>query len=49
MKETIATFGMAQARYRQVKDPVIELINTGELQPRDRVPSENERVRSLGE
>ncbi len=48
MKESIATFGTAQARYRQVKDHVIELINTGELQPRDRVPSENELVRSLG-
>ena len=48
MKETVAVFGTAQPRYRQVKDHVVELINTGELNPHDRVPSENDLVKSLG-
>ncbi len=35
-------------RYQQVKDLIIERIASGELQPRDRVPSENELVESTG-
>lgn len=35
-------------RYRQVKELIIQQISTGELQPRDRVPSENELVDSTG-
>lgn len=48
MKETIAAPGTAQPRYRQVKEHIITLINTGKLKPRDRVPSENELTRTLG-
>ena len=33
-------------RYQQLKDFIIEQISTGELQPADRVPSENELVES---
>ena len=33
-------------RYQQLKDFIIEQIATGELQPADRVPSENELVES---
>ena len=46
--EPITALNTARARYRQVKDRIIELINTGELKPHDRVPSENELVKSLG-
>lgn len=35
-------------RYRQVKELIIQRISSGELQPRDRVPSENELVDSTG-
>ncbi len=35
-------------RYRQVKELIIRRISTGELQPRDRVPSENELVDATG-
>lgn len=35
-------------RYRQVKDLIIGRISRGELQPRDRVPSENELVDATG-
>jgi len=35
-------------RYRQLKELIIGRISTGELQPRDRVPSENELVDSTG-
>ncbi len=35
-------------RYQQVKDLIIERIASGELRPRDRVPSENELVESTG-
>lgn len=35
-------------RYRQLKELIIARISTGELQPRDRVPSENELVDSTG-
>jgi GntR family transcriptional regulator, histidine utilization repressor len=48
MKKNTATISTAQPRYRQVKDHIIELINTGELKPEDRVPSENELVKTLG-
>lgn len=48
MKENTATITKAQPRYRQVKDYIIEMINTGKLKARDRVPSENELVKSLG-
>lgn len=48
MRENAATISEAQPRYQQVKDHIIELINTGALKPKDRVPSENELVKSLG-
>lgn len=48
MKEAIVALDSPQARYRQVKDHIIKLINTGELGPDDRVPSENELVKSFG-
>lgn len=48
MKNTAAALNATQARYRQVKDHIIKLINTGELKPHDRVPSENELVRLFG-
>jgi GntR family histidine utilization transcriptional repressor len=35
-------------RYRQLKEQIIRRISTGELRPRDRVPSENELVDSTG-
>lgn len=35
-------------RYRQLKELIIERISTGDLQPQDRVPSENELVDSTG-
>ncbi|MGI9261278.1 MAG: histidine utilization repressor [Woeseiaceae bacterium] len=35
-------------RYRQVKELIIRRISSGELQPRDRVPSENELVDATG-
>jgi GntR family histidine utilization transcriptional repressor len=38
----------AQARYVQVKEHVLDLIKAGVLKPMDRVPSENELVKSLG-
>lgn len=38
----------AVPRYRQLKELIIRRISTGELQPRDRVPSENELVDSTG-
>lgn len=38
----------AVPRYRQVKDMIIRRISNGELQPRDRVPSENELVDATG-
>ncbi len=46
--DTIVKVDTAQARYRQIKDYIIKLINTGELKPNDRVPSENALVRSFG-
>jgi GntR family transcriptional regulator, histidine utilization repressor len=46
--DTIVEVDTAQARYRQIKDHVIRLINTGELKPKDRVPSENDLVKSFG-
>ena len=38
----------AVPRYRQLKELIIRRISTGELRPRDRVPSENELVDSTG-
>ena len=35
-------------RYKQLKDEIIRQISTGELRPRDRVPSENDLVGSAG-
>ena len=35
-------------RYQQLKELIIERISTGELRPRDRVPSEHELVDSTG-
>ena len=37
---------VSKPRYQQLKDTIIEQISTGELQPSDRVPSENELVES---
>ena len=37
----------AKPRYQQLKDLIIERISSGELQPTDRVPSENELVESM--
>jgi len=48
MTERNALSSTTHARYRQVKEHIIELINTGELNPADRVPSENALVKSLG-
>lgn len=48
MTETSAVFNTTQARYRQIKDHIIRLINTGELKPDDRVPSENSLVKTFG-
>ena len=48
MKETNAAFDTTQARYRQIKDHIIKLINTGELRSDDRVPSENALVKTFG-
>ena len=36
----------SKPRYQQLKDFIIEQISSGELQPTDRVPSENELVES---
>jgi len=38
----------ATPRYRQLKELIIGQISSGELQPRDRVPSENELVGATG-
>jgi len=35
-------------RYQQLKDQIIDQITSGDLKPRDRVPSENELVESAG-
>lgn len=48
MKQTTAELDATQARYRQIKDHIIRLINTGELAPDDRVPSENALVKMFG-
>jgi len=48
MKHATAEFDATQARYRQIKDHIIKLINTGELEPDDRVPSENALVKTFG-
>jgi GntR family histidine utilization transcriptional repressor len=48
MTETISTLDAAQARYRQVKEHIIKQINTGELKPHERVPSENDLVKLFG-
>jgi len=37
----------AKPRYQQLKDLIIQRISTGELQPSDRVPSENELVEAM--
>lgn len=38
----------AVPRYKQLKDQIIRQISSGELRPRDRVPSENDLVDSAG-
>lgn len=38
---------IVKPRYQQLKDFIIEQISTGQLQPDDRVPSENELVESM--
>lgn len=48
MADKIVAIDTTQAMYRQVKDHIVKMINTGELRPRDRVPSENELVKSFG-
>jgi len=48
MKEAIVAFDTTQARYRQIKDHIIKLINTGELKSDERVPSENALVKTFG-
>ena len=48
MNESIVTTDSVQAIYRQVKDYVVKLINTGELKPHDRVPSEADLVKTFG-
>lgn len=48
MKDSVVEVDAAQARYRQIKDYVIKLINTGKLQPDDRVPSESSLVKTFG-
>ena len=40
--------GTTIPRYQQLKELIIRRISTGELRPRDRVPSENELVDSTG-
>ena len=40
--------GAAKPRYRQLKELIIGQISAGTLQPRDRVPSENELVDTTG-
>ncbi len=40
--------GQAKPRYLQLKELIISQISTGELRPRDRVPSENELVDATG-
>jgi DNA-binding transcriptional regulator YhcF (GntR family) len=40
--------GSEKPRYQQLKELIIERISSGELQPRDRVPSENELVDATG-
>ena len=39
---------VSKPRYQKVKDLIIDRIESGDLQPRDRVPSENELVASAG-
>jgi GntR family histidine utilization transcriptional repressor len=48
MNEPFVEIDATQARYRQIKDHIIRLINTGELRPDDRVPSENALVKLFG-
>jgi GntR family histidine utilization transcriptional repressor len=48
MTEIISALDSAQARYRQVKERIIKQINTGELKPHERVPSENDLVKLFG-
>ena len=38
----------AKPRYQQLKDLIIQRISTGDLRPKDRVPSENELVETQG-
>lgn len=40
--------GRSVPRYRQLKDAIIDRISTGQLRPRDRVPSENDLVVAHG-
>ncbi len=48
MKDKSVPIDTTQAMYRQVKDHIVKMINTGDLNPRDRVPSENDLVKSFG-
>jgi len=48
MRNKTVAIGSAQARYQQIKDHIVKLINTGKLKPHDRVPSESALVKSFG-
>ena len=48
MKNPTVVIDTTQARYRQVKDHIVKLINTGELKSNDRVPSESSLVKTFG-
>ena len=48
MKDSKVAIDSTKARYRQVKDHIVKLINTGELKANDRVPSEHSLVQTFG-
>lgn len=48
MSSQIISINRAEPRYKQVKSHVLRMIQDGQLQPNDRVPSENELVDQLG-
>lgn len=47
MNSQIISVNRAEPRYKQVKSHVLRMIGTGQLQPNDRVPSENKLVEQL--
>ncbi len=48
MSSQIISINRAEPRYKQVKSHILRMIGDGQLQPNDRVPSENELVNELG-